>query len=62
MHTKTSLLATLLLETLFLIIINYKMIQNSAFNNKIIKKVSLIQVNRIKSTIQGYKTLLLITK
>ena len=25
------------------------MIQNSAFNNKIIKKVSLLQVNRIKS-------------
>ena len=38
MRTKTSLLAILLIETLFLIVINYKMIQNSAFNNKVIKK------------------------
>ena len=31
---------------------HYKMIQNSAFNNKITKKVSLLQVNRNKTTIK----------
>ena len=32
--------------------IKYKMIQNSALNNKIIKKVNLIHTNRINATIK----------